>query len=144
MGGLAEAAVAKMRAQRDETLRTLLSLKDSDCRYPATWAGTRRTVNFMLRAFSMHQMDHLQHLMKLLQDRGHRLSEAQMLLMKAQALQGEFEALVLSLSDEEFTRTGPNEGDWSAQQIVEHMAEIEQRYRTEVVTAVERGRAESG
>jgi hypothetical protein len=139
MGSLAESAIAKLRAERDETLRRLLPLSESDCRYPAKWAGTDRSVNFLLRAFTSHQLDHLQHAQKLLRARSWSATEAQILLMKAQALQGELEALFLSLSDEEFTRTGPDAEDWSVQRLVEHLAEVERHYRDEILRAVEEG-----
>ena len=141
MGQVAEASVAKLRAEREETLRALLTLAEADCRAPAPWGGTTRTVNFLLRAFSLHQLDHLQHLQKLLRDRGHSLTEPQILLMKAQALMGELETLFLSLSDEQFTETGPNEGDWSADQIVQHIAKTERQYREDILTAIEKSRA---
>ena len=141
MGECASNAVAKLKQERDETLRRLLPLAESDCRYPAKWAGTDRSVNFLLRAFSLHQLDHLQHAHKLLRDRGWSLTEPQILLIKAQALLGELEALFLSLSDDEFIQAGPNEGDWSAQQMVEHLAAVERAYREEIFRAVEQGRA---
>lgn len=141
MGERASIAVAKLKQERDETLGRLLPLAESDCRYPAKWAGTDRSVNFLLRAFSLHELDHLQHAHKLLRDRGWSLTEPQILLMKAQALQGELEALFLSLSDDEFTQGGPNEEDWSAQQMVEHLAAVERAYREEILRAVEQGRA---
>jgi hypothetical protein len=140
MGKLAETAVAKLRTERDETLRALLPLQDSDCRYPARWANTDRHVNFMLRMFSAHQLDHLQQMQKVLRDRQRGLTEAQLLLLKAHALQGELEALALSLEDDEFSQPGPNEGDWSPQQIVEHVADIERMYREEISRAVVAGR----
>lgn len=143
MGEVGESTMAKLRAEREETFRTLMSLSEAECRYPARWAGTDRTINFMLRAFSLHELDHLQHVQKLLRDQGRGLTEAQMLLMKANALRGELEALVLGLTDEEFTRPGPEEGDWSVQQIMEHSAEVERRYREEIVNAVARGRAKA-
>lgn len=143
MGALAEAAVARLRAEREETLRALMDLREDDCRYPARWANMDRTVNFVLRAFSLHLLDHIQHAMKLMRDRGQHLTEPQILLMKSQALMGEFEALMLSLSDEEFTRGGPKEGDWPAQKIVEHVAETERAYRREILRAVEAGRAQA-
>jgi hypothetical protein len=143
MGNLAETAVAKLRDEREETLRRLLTLAESDCRYPAKWAGTDRSVNFLLRAFSLHQLDHLQHAQKLLRDRGWSFTEPQILLMKAQALLGELEAMFLSLSDDDFTRMGPNEEDWSAQQMVEHLAAVERAYREEILRAVEQGRSQA-
>jgi hypothetical protein len=141
MGRLAEAAIAKLRTERDETLRTLLGISEEDCRLPAKWAGTDRSVNFLLRHLTSHQLDHLQHLQKLLRGREHSLTEPQILLMKAHALQGELEALLLSLSDEDFTKEGPNEGDWSAQRLAEHLAEIERGYREEMRTSIEKAHA---
>jgi hypothetical protein len=87
MASRAEAAIAKLRNERDETLRTLLSLPEPSCRLPARWAGTDRTVNFLLRMFTSHQMDHMQQLQKMLRDREHTLTEPQVLLMRAQAMQ---------------------------------------------------------
>lgn len=144
MGELAQAAVAKMRAEREETFSALLTLAEDDCRYPARWANTDRTVNFMLRAFSLHVLDHIQHASKLLRDRGYGFTEPQILLMKSQALMGEFETMMLSLSDEEFTRTGPKDGDWSGSQIVEHVAATERSYREEIQRGVREGRAAAG
>lgn len=143
MGYMAEAAIAKLREERDETLRRLLVLAETDCRYPAKWAGTDRSVNFLLRAFTSHQLDHLQHAQKLLRDRGWSATEPQILLMKAQALLGELEALFLSLSDGEFSQTGPTEEDWSAQQMVEHLAAVERTYREEILRAVAQGRSQA-
>jgi hypothetical protein len=143
MGKVSATAVARLRQERDETLHSLLGLAESDCTYPARWAGTDRSVNFLRRAFTNHALDHLQHSQKLLRARGWSATEPQILLMKAQALQGELEALFLSLSDEEFTQGGPNDGDWSLQQIVEHMTEVERHYREEILRAVEAGHAQA-
>jgi hypothetical protein len=143
MGSLVESAIAKLRDERDETLRELLPLAESECKYPARWAGTDRSVNFLLRAFTSHELDHLQHAQKLLRDRGWSPTEPQILLMKAHALLGELEALFLSLSDEEFTQTGPSAEDWSVEQLVEHMADVERHYRHEILRAVEKGHAQA-
>jgi hypothetical protein len=143
MGALAEAAVAKLREEREQTLRELLALSEGECRYPARWGGMDRTVNFVLRAFSLHLLDHIQHAMKLMRDRGQTLTEPQILLMKSQALMGEFETMLLALSDEEFARGGPNDGDWPAQKILEHVAETERGYREEILRAVRAGREQA-
>jgi hypothetical protein len=124
-------------------LRTLLGISEEDCRLPAKWAGTDRSVNFLLRHLSSHQLDHLQHLQKLLRGRQRALTESQILLMKAHALQGELEAILLSLTDEEFTQDGPNEGDWSAQQLAEHLAQIERGYRQEIRSSIEKAHADT-
>ncbi len=143
MGALAEQAIAKLRVERDETLRTLLPIDEADCRLPAKWAGTDRTVNFLLRHLTSHQLDHLQHVQKLLRGRQHSLTEPQILLMKAHALQGEMEALLLSLTDEDFLKEGPNEGDWSVQRLAEHLCEVERGYREEMRSSIQKAHAGS-
>ena len=137
MGRLAETAVARLRTERDETLRSLLGLDDPECRRTLQWYGREQSVGHMLRAFTSHALDHFQHLHRLLQARGRPITEAQLLLMKAESAQAELEALLLSLSDEELTRTGPNEGDWSAAQILDHVIETERRYRAAILEALE-------
>lgn len=127
-GARAQEVVNRLRAQRDEMLRELSQLSDQDCAQPAVWSNTDRNVNFLLRAFAFHESDHLQHVQRLLHARGRNPSQAQLLLARAQALRGELEALLLGLSDEELEAAGPDEGDWSARQIAEHLLQVETRY----------------
>jgi hypothetical protein len=134
-------SVQKVSSARERVVRELGSLSEADCRYPAEWAGLQRNVNFLLRVFSLHELDHLQHLHKLLAARGRHFSEAQILLSKAQALRGELLALVLSLDEEEFNASGPGEGDWSIRQLIEHLADVDSRYAENIRRSVQAGRA---
>jgi hypothetical protein len=134
-------SIKQVTQERERIVRELSRLSDADCRYPAPWGGTQRTVNFLLRAFSLHELDHLQHLHKLLAARGRGFSEAQMLLSKAQALRGEVEGLLLSLSDEEFDAPGAGADDWSIRQLVEHLAKVDASYAETIRTSVEQGRS---
>lgn len=129
-GSSARAAelVRQLRVQRDEMLTELTRIADEQCRASAEWGGTSRTVNFVLRAFASHEMDHLQHVQKLLRGRGHQMTEAKLLLTRAQALRGETEALLLSLSDEEIDATGPAEGDWPVSRLAEHLVDVDRTY----------------
>lgn len=131
----ARAAVEQLRQQRDEVLVELAQLTEQECRLPATWANTQRTVNFLLRAFSLHEIDHLQHVTRLLRDRGVAPGEAHLILLKAQALRGEMEALLLGLTDEEFEAAGPGDA-WSARQVVEHLANTDRNYLNNVRKAL--------
>lgn len=140
MGQLAEQAAARLAAERTLTLRSLLDLTDEECARPVEYEGRPQRTGRMLRNFSNHTLDHFQHLHRLLQARGRTLTEAQLLLMKAEAMQAEFTALVRSLSDAEFTQTGPNEGDWSASQILDHVMDNERKYRETIMS----GRASRG
>ena len=143
MGKVAEAAAARLNAERAETLRLLGGLSDAECRTAVEWYGRRQSVGHLLRAFTTHTLDHYQHLIRLLQARGRKLTEAQLLLMKAHAAQAEFSALVGSLSDEAFEEAGPNDDDWSAGQVLEHVLDNERRYREAILAALGNGVATS-
>jgi len=138
MGDLAERAAARLATERTLTLRSLLTLTDEECGKPVQHEGKPMRIGRMLRTFTSHSLDHYQHLIRLLQARGRDLTEAQLLLMKAEAAQAEFTALLRSLSDEEFMQTGPNDGDWSASQILDHVLSNEIRYRDAVLGALGR------
>ena len=138
MGELAEQAVARLEAERNVTLRALLGLAESDCARPVEWSGRSQSVGRMLRTFTSHSLDHFQHIHRLLQARGRTMTEAQLLLMKAEAAQAEFTALLRSLTDGEFTQAGPKEGDWSAAQILDHVTDNERKYREAILAALGR------
>jgi hypothetical protein len=135
-------SVQRLAHERERIVRDLAQLSDADCRYPAQWNGVPRNVNFLLRAFSLQELDHVQHLHKLLAARGRGFGEAQILLSKAQALRGELEALLLSLSDEEFDAAGAGPDDWSIRQLVEHLANVDAMYAANIQAAVDQGRAD--
>ena len=122
--------------QREDIVHELGQLSETDCRAPAQWAGIQRNVNFLLRAFSLHELDHLQHVQKLLTARGRSFNEPQLLLAKAQALRGELMSLLLSLTDEEFDTGGPGPDDWSPRQIVQHLREVDAGYADNIRKAV--------
>ncbi|MSQ23705.1 MAG: hypothetical protein EXR58_04005 [Chloroflexi bacterium] len=129
MGQIAESALEKLRAERNETLRLLLGLTEEECRI--RWQGGN--VNHELRNFASHYMDHMQHLNKILRHQNRWFTEAELLLQQAQALHGELETMVLSLSDQEMSVPGPDEGDWNALQVIEHMASNERMYRQRIL-----------
>lgn len=129
-------SVQRLARRREAIVHDLAQLSESDCKAPAQWNNIQRNVNFLLRAFSLHELDHIQHLNKLLAGRGRQLSEAQILLSKAQALRGELMTLLLSLSEEDFDATGPNPEDWSARQLVDHLLEIDARYADNIRNSV--------
>jgi uncharacterized damage-inducible protein DinB len=132
----AERAIAQLQAERAATLRLLLRLPDEECGRKVKWWGREQSINQRLRAFTSHALDHFQHLHRLLQARGRPFTEAQLLLMKANAAQAEFGAMVLALTDEEFLAQGPVDGDWSAAQVVEHMVETEREYRESIAASL--------
>src|SRR5215208_560456 len=121
-------AVERLNRERERIVGELAQLGDADCKLPAQWGGTQRNINFLLRAFSLHELDHLQHLNRLLVERGRHFNQAQVLLSKAQALRGELVAQLLSLSDEEFEAKSDGSDEWSIRQLVEHLTQTDQLY----------------
>ena len=137
----AQQAVAELRSEREKTLDALLGLSEDDVKERIDWRGTPQSVNIRLQLFSGHLFDHQQHLVKLLAARGRTLSTAEYMLMKAASEMAQFEVLCLALSDEDFTKDGPAEGDWSAAQIIEHVTSTERNYRDRLVAGLEAVRA---
>jgi hypothetical protein len=138
---LARQAVAELRRERTATLDALLDLSEDDVKERIDWRGTPQSVNLRLQLFSGHLLDHQQHLLKLLAARGRTLSTAEWMLMKAAGEMAQFEVLCLALDDAEFTAGGPEEGDWSAQQIIEHVTSSERGYRERLLAGLENVRA---
>lgn len=117
--------LAALRAQRDATIRRVHALSEAELKRPLEWNGIPRTVQFLIRQFGNHELDHLVHAEKILRKLGRERSEAELLLQRVQALHGEFEALVLALSDAELTaRPG---GDWSIAELIDHLIAAERQ-----------------
>ncbi len=133
----AEQAIAEMRGEREATLKAFLGLSEAECHEQIEWRTATQSVNQRLQAFTGHLIDHQQHLLRLLFARGRGISEPEFLMMKAQAALAEFEVMVLALSDEDFAAQGPNEGDWSAAQILEHVLKTERSHREKILAGIE-------
>jgi hypothetical protein len=141
---LAEPAVEALRRERTETLNALLDLSEDDVKERIDWRGASQAVNIRLQLFAGHLFDHQQHLLKLLAARGRTLSTAEYMFMKAAGEMAQFEVLCLALDDADFTATGPAEGDWSAQQIIEHVTSTERMYRERILAGLAAVKAGSG
>jgi uncharacterized damage-inducible protein DinB len=133
----AEQAVEAMRRERLETIREFAKLTDEQLRQRIEWRGGQQAVSFRIQAFIGHLVDHQQHLLRLRFARGQEITELEHLMMKAQAALAEFEVMCLALDDEGFTAQGPNEGDWSAEQILEHVLQTERDYRARILAGLE-------
>jgi len=129
----AKQAIATLRREREATLNALLGLSEADTKERIDWGGSRESVQRRLLAFTGHLIDHQQHLLRLLFARGRGISGAEYLLMKAAAQMAEFEVMCLALTDKDFTAQGPVEGDWSAEQILEHVTVQERNYRERIL-----------
>jgi uncharacterized damage-inducible protein DinB len=137
----AEQAVSVLRKEREATLRAFLGLSEADTQERIDWRGSPQSVNQRIMAFSTHLMDHQQHLLRLLFARGRGISAAEYLLMKAAAEMAEFEVMCLALNDADFAAQGPNEGDWSAEQIIDHVIRAEKGYRERIQAGLDAVRA---
>lgn len=137
----AERAVATLRAERAITLHELAGLTDADLATRIEWRGGTQPVNQRVMAFGTHMIDHQQHLLRLQIARGRPLTAAEYLWVKNAALAAELEAMCLVLDDAEFSAQGPEEGDWSAEQILEHVIRTERNYRERILSGLEAARA---
>jgi len=133
----AEAAIAELRMERDQTLGAFMGLTEAVTQERIDWRGSPQSVNQRLLAFTTHLIDHQQHLLRLLFARGRGISGAEYLMMKAQAALAEFEVMCLALNDEDFAAQGPNDGDWSAEQILQHVTTAERNYRVRILAGIE-------
>lgn len=138
MGEVVAETVARWRAVRDASIAALDGLSEEDLQRKTTWRGIERNVNFLVRQYGMHDLDHIGHVSKLLARQGRQQTEARVLLAKMQALHGELEGLVLGLTDEELTRD-PGDGEWSIAHIIDHLAESESRFTKRIVEIVAAG-----
>ena len=141
---LAQEAVAELRRERALTLDALLGLSEDDVKERIDWRGSQQSVNMRLQLFSGHLLDHQQHLLKLLAARGRTLSTAEDMLMKAAGEMAQFEVLCLALNDSEFAAGGPEEGDWSAKEVIEHVASSERMYRERILSGLEAVKSAAG
>ncbi len=139
----AEQAVAVLREERTQTLRALSGLTDQDLATRIEWRGGQQPVNARVMGLGTHMIDHQQHLLRLLFARGRGLTAAEYLMVKNAALLAELEAMVLVLGDADYTAQGPVEGDWSAEQILEHVIRAERNYRERIVVGLAAAKAEA-
>jgi len=142
-GSLAEQAVAELRTERTETLRALAQLTDEELATRIEWRGGTQPVNQRVMAFGTHMIDHQQHLLRLLFARGRGLTAAEYLMVKNAALMAELETMALVLDDADFNAQGPVEGDWSAEQILQHVTRTERNYRERILAGLQSAKAEA-
>jgi len=140
---LAELAVGQLRDERALTLRALAHLTDDELATRIEWRGGTQPVNQRVMAFGTHLIDHQQHLLRLQIARGRPLTAGEYLFVKNAALMAEFEAMCLVLNDDDFVQQGPDEGDWSAAQILEHVIKTERAYRERILAGLSAAKAEA-
>lgn len=139
----AEQSVAVLREERAQTLRALSGLTDEELATRIDWRGSPQAVNARIMAFGTHMIDHQQHLLRLLFARGRGLTASEYLMVKNAALTAELEAMALVLGDDDFTAQGPADGDWSAEQILEHVIKAERGYRDRIQAGLDAAKAET-
>ena len=61
---LAIDSILELSREREQIVRELAQVSDTECRYPVQWNGVPRNVNFLLRAFALNELDHVQDLGK--------------------------------------------------------------------------------
>lgn len=119
-----DALLAQIRATREETLRTLLDVTEADFALRTDlqrWDDLRR----VLLRFADHMREHSNQLEDARQKTGTGPTMPQRMLAEAERAWGQLLAATVGLDDEIASRQ-PADGGWSALQVLEHIAEVEQ------------------
>ncbi|MCL5109277.1 MAG: DinB family protein [Chloroflexi bacterium] len=98
----------------------LQRLSEEDLKKPAPWHNTDFTVRFLLHRLAGHCLDHLNQLHKVRQGIGVAQSEAQMILNQYFVTQAAILGELVGLSEEQLAQPQA-EGEWSANQVLEHL-----------------------
>ena len=119
-----DALLTQIRATREETLRTLQDVTESEFALRTDlqrWDDLRR----VLLRFADHMREHSNQLEDARQKTGTGPTMPQRMLAEAERAWGQLLAATVGLDDETASRQ-PADGGWSALQVLEHIAEVEQ------------------
>ena len=126
---------SKLRASLDRVQSKLGAITAEQMELPATWRQQTVNVRFTFYRLIAHEVEHTVHMVKTLSALGFAQSEAQLVLHRLQAAQGELEGLVVSLCDEDLDRA-PGEGEWSPRQVLEHVIEVHEMLTQRILEAL--------
>jgi hypothetical protein len=119
-----DALLAQIRATREETLHTLQDVTEAEFGLRTDlqrWDDLRR----VLLRFADHMREHSNQLEDARQKTGTGPTMPQRMLAEAERAWGQLLAATVGLDDESASRR-PDDGGWSALQVLEHIAEVEQ------------------
>lgn len=119
-----DALLAQIRATREETLHTLRDVTEADFALRTDlqrWDDLRR----VLLRFGDHMREHSNQLEDARQKTGTGPTMPQRMLAEAERAWGQLLAATVGLDDETASRQ-PDDGGWSALQVLDHIAEVEQ------------------
>lgn len=104
----------------------LQGLTEADLAKPAPWHNTDFTVRFLLHRLAGHCADHLNQLRKVRQGISAPPSEAQMILGQYTVAQAAVLAELVGLSEEQLAQPQAP-GEWSANQVLDHLLTSQKR-----------------
>ncbi len=119
----------------EEIETRLAGLSEKQLASPATWQGLNRHARFLMHRLTAHVSDHGLQLRKGRQAMGVPMSEAQGILAQFAIAQMAMLAENFGLSEEEYVKA-PTEGEWSAEQVIAHVIEVERRTLQQIEDAV--------
>jgi hypothetical protein len=121
----------KLRSSRATVLDELTHLTDEQMELPIPPGlmaqKTPGGVRTMFYRFITHEMEHLNHLLQVLDGLHLAPSESQRILRDLQASRGKLEGLLVGLSDEDLDRK-PSEVEWSPRKVLEHIIHGDEVY----------------
>ena len=116
--------LAQIRTTREETLRALQDVTEAEFALRTDlqrWDDLRR----VLLRFADHMREHSNQLEDARQKTGTGPTMPQRMLAEAERAWGQLLAATVGLDDESASQQ-PDDGGWSALQVLEHIAEVEQ------------------
>ncbi len=137
-----DALLTQIRATRAETLRTLQDVTEAEFALRTDlqrWDDLRR----VLLRFADHMREHSNQLEDARQKTGTGPTMPQRMLAEAERAWGQLLAATVGLDDETANRQ-PDDGGWSALQVLEHIAEVEQNVLLAAAERVLATRDQSG
>ena len=113
----------------------LQGLSEADLAKPAQWHNTDFSVRFLLNRLTGHLLDHLNQLHKVRQGIGQPPTEAQMILGQYFAAQALVLGELVGLSEAQLAQP-QREGEWSANQVLDHLLNSQKKALADIEKAV--------
>jgi hypothetical protein len=107
-------------ATTNQIAQHLQGLTEQDLKKPARWHDADFTVRFLMHRLAGHCLDHLNQLHKVRHGIGVEQSEAQMILNQYFVAQSAILGELVGLSEQQLAQPQA-EGEWSANQVLEHL-----------------------
>ncbi|MFW6073992.1 MAG: DinB family protein [Chloroflexota bacterium] len=113
--------ITELDRAREESLQTLIDLKDDELRAPMLWAGMDIDVRFQLMRFAHHEREHAAQIRKCRIQCGNAPGESADLLGTTWQAHSRLEGILAGVPDSVLDRD-PGDEEWTIRRILEHIS----------------------